>query len=72
VHTASYVALRPGLTTTVPEPAAPQRACRDARGAPTVCHRDELNYIDALRAWGRGMIKQLKEIAGLQPKESPK
>lgn len=67
MHTASYVALRPGLTATTPEPDAPERRCRDLRGAPTVCHRDELNYLDALRAWGRGMAKQLREIAGLQP-----
>ena len=67
VKQASYVALSPGLLRTVPEPDAPQRRCRDTRAQPTVCHRDELNYIDALRAWGRGLVKQVKEIAGLQP-----
>lgn len=64
-----YVALDPKLTAAPHEPAAPPARCRDARGRTTVCNTDTLTYIDQLRAWGRGMVGQIKEIAGLQPKK---
>lgn len=61
------VALDPRLTATPPEPPAPPARCRDAAGRTTVCHKDEADWIDALRAWGRGLYNQLVEIRELQP-----
>lgn len=60
-------ALDPKLTTPAPEPAPPQRQCRDDNGRATVCNRALPGYIDALRAWGRGMASQLRAIQELQP-----
>jgi hypothetical protein len=71
VKVPSYVALKPALTHVPAEPAPPPARCRDARGRKTVCNEDTLAVIDALRAWGRAMVGQLQEIAGLQPKEQP-
>ena len=59
--------LDPRLTTAAPEPGVPGNACTDAAGRPTICNEGLLGYIDALRAWGRGMAAQLREIAALQP-----
>lgn len=64
---ASYVALDPDLTRQHAEPGAPPANCRDAQGKKTVCNKDTLNYIDALKAWGRGAYKQIKAIFDLQP-----
>lgn len=71
VKVASYVALDPELTKQRPEPAAPPAKCRDQRGKRTVCNKDALNYIDALRAWGRGAYAQIQSIFDLQPKPAP-
>ena len=49
------------LTRTAPEPQLPADATND----------DLADYVDALKAWGRGMVKQLQEIAGLAPEASP-
>lgn len=68
VEVATYVALNPKLTAQHAEPDTPPANCRDAKGKKTVCNKDTLNYIDALRAWGRGAYKQIKAIADLQPK----
>lgn len=65
-------ALDPRLTRTKPEPPAPPRQCRDDNGKATVCNRALPDQIDALRAWGRGMAAQLREIQALQPKEPPR
>jgi hypothetical protein len=59
--------LDPKLTHHDAEPAGPAQKCKDAEAKPTVCGRDLANYIDDLRAWGRGMAKQLDAILGLQP-----
>lgn len=56
------------LITVEPEPKKPPLNCRDASGRKTVCHKDEANYIDAVRAWGRVLAGKIREIAGLQPK----
>lgn len=64
--------LAPALLKKDPEPAAPQAKCKDATGLPAPCGRDLANYIDALRAWGRGLYKQVEAIGGLQPQETKK
>lgn len=64
------VALDARLTTTVPEPASPGLHCVDSKMQPTVCNEDTVSYLEAVRAWGRGMYNQLREISGLQPKTS--
>lgn len=48
------------LTRTPPEPQLPVGA---------ISNDDLADYVDALKAWGRGMVKQLQEIAGLAPTE---
>jgi hypothetical protein len=58
--------LDPKLTAQVPEPANPPRLCRDGI-RPTVCNKALVDYLDALRAWGRGAYQKLSKIAGLQP-----
>ena len=67
----TQVALDPRLTTTRKEPAPPPAKCV-VSGFKVPCGRDVANYIDELRTWGRGMHKQLAEIAGLQPKKEAK
>lgn len=65
--------LDPRLTKAAPEPKAPPAKCVSPTGKGKVpCGKDVANYIDALRLWGRGMVKQLLEIAGLQPKKDDK
>lgn len=63
----AYVALDAKLTTAAPEPAYPARQCRDARGRDTVCNRALADYAAAVRAWGRGLASQLRQIHALQP-----
>lgn len=46
------------LTAVRPEPTLP---------AGEVTNDDMVQLIDALKAWGRGMVGQLREIAGLAP-----
>ena len=66
------VPLKPDLTAQVPEPAYPPRRCVDpVNGRATVCNGDVADYIDALRAWGRGGFSKLRAILELQPKPSP-
>lgn len=62
------MALDKDLTATRAETGAPPANCRDAKGKKTVCNKDALNYLDALRAWGRGAYKQIQAISELQPK----
>lgn len=64
------VALDARLTNTAPEPAAPGLHCVDSKLQPTVCNEDTVGYLEAVRAWGRTMYNQLREISGLQPKTS--
>lgn len=52
----------PRLTRVPPEPPAPPRLCRDSNGRVTVCNRAIPIYIDALRAWGRGLAGKLHQI----------
>lgn len=69
------VALDPRLTQARGEPQEPGWHCRDAAGRPSVCHRDLVTYIQALREWGRDGWARIAAIATLQPdpptKESP-
>ena len=66
------VALDPALTTPAPEPALPRRACTDpANGKATLCNGTLPDYVDALRAWGRGLEAQLAAILALQPDPPP-
>jgi hypothetical protein len=64
------VALDSRLTTLPPEPSAPGMQCVDAALQPTVCNEDAMSYLDTVRAWGRKLYNQLREIAELQPKTS--
>lgn len=61
--------LPPELRKKTPEPAPPAAKCKDATGRPAPCGRELANYIDALRAWGLGLLKQIEAIDGLQPKD---
>jgi hypothetical protein len=68
VKVPAYKALDHKLTDVAAEPGNPPRKCKDYRtDKPTVCNEDTMRYIDALRAWGRSLASQLREIAGLQP-----
>jgi hypothetical protein len=66
VQVPMLVPLDPRLLKQEPEPPNPPRACVDA-GRPTVCTKALPDYIDALRAWGRGGYEKLRRISGLQP-----
>lgn len=65
------VPLDVGLTSVPAEPGPPPPKCVDAHGFTTVCNRDTLDYIDALRAWGRALAGKLTSIADLQPHGTP-
>lgn len=54
------VGVREDLTRVPPEPQLPPG---------DLVNDDLAQAIEALRAWGRGMAKQLREIAGLAPAE---
>ena len=62
-----YVALDEKLLVVAPEPATPPLNCLDSKNRKTVCHKDEANYIDAIRAWGRALAGQVDAIKDLQP-----
>lgn len=66
-----YVDLPPELTADVPEPAKPSPACV-VDGKPTLCNKQLLDWIDALRAAlglsndGRRVIRELQAKAKAQ------
>lgn len=65
-----FVALPEAMTAPPAEPAAPLPACVD-RGQPTLCNEQMVSWLEDLRAWGRGMAGQLREIRERQPERAP-
>jgi len=62
------VPLDPRLTVVPTYPADPVFKCHDAKGGRTVCHEDDADWKDRMKAALKGAIKQIKAIAELQPK----
>lgn len=62
------VPLDPRLTVVPAYPADPVFKCRDAKGGRTVCHEDDADWKDRMKAALKGAIKQIEAIAELQPK----
>lgn len=60
----------PSLTRVDPEPAPPGRHCLDG-GKPTLCNGDLVDYVEAVRAWGRGLAARLRNIAEVHGESGP-
>lgn len=64
----TQVPLDPRLTVVPDYPADPPFKCRDVKGERTVCHEDDADWKERMKAALKAAVEQIKAIAELQPK----